>query len=55
MITVDFLSHRSVGAASELMKLVFLAVCFGLFQGFRGWHIAFRDPVPFPPVYPPAK
>jgi hypothetical protein len=54
MITVDFLSHRSAGLVSELIKLVFLAVFFGLFMGFWGWQKV-RDPVPFPPVYPPTK
>jgi len=38
----------------ELSKLVFLSVVFGLFQGLRNWS-EFRDPVPFPPEYPPAR
>jgi hypothetical protein len=38
-----------------LIKLVFFAVGFGVIQGPWRWHRAFRDPVPFPPVYPPAK
>jgi hypothetical protein len=32
-----------------------LSVFFGLFQGFWVWRNACREPVPFPPVYPPAK
>jgi uncharacterized membrane protein len=55
MITVDLVSYRSQGWASELTKLLLFTVCIGLFQGLWGWHRAFRDPVPFPPDYPPAK
>jgi hypothetical protein len=55
MITIDFADHRSAGWLSELIKLILLAVGFGLIQGPWRWHRAFRDPVPFPPVYPPAK
>jgi hypothetical protein len=54
MISIDFISHRSHGWATELIKFAFLALFFGLFQGFGGWR-AIRDPVPFPPNYPPAK
>jgi hypothetical protein len=52
MITIY---HRHTGWLSELIKLVLFAVGFGLIQGPWRWHRAFRDPVPFPPVYPPPK
>ena len=39
----------------ELPKLAFLSIVFGLFHGVRSWSEAFRDPVPFPPDYPPPK
>ncbi len=55
MITVDLVGHRSHVATTELIKLLFLSVFFGLFQGFWGWRNAFPEPVPFPPVYPPVK
>jgi hypothetical protein len=55
MITIDLVGDHSHGLAPELMKLLFSSVFFGLFQGFWGWHNAFREPVPFPPEYPPAK
>lgn len=54
MISVDVISHRSHGWATELVKFAFLALFFGLFQGFGSWRRAFRDPVPFPPDYPPS-
>lgn len=55
MIAIDLADHRSTGWLSELIKFVLFAVVFGLIQGLWRWHSAFRDPVPFPPVYPPAK
>jgi hypothetical protein len=55
MISIDFAGHRSTGWLSELIKLVLFAVFFGLIQGPWRWHRAFRDPVPFSPVYPQAK
>ena len=55
MITIDLVNHRSDGWLSELIKFVFLAVCFGVFQSLWGWHRVFRDPVPFPTNYPPSK
>lgn len=55
MMTIDLASHRSTGWVPELTKLIFVTACFGLWQGFSAWHKAFRDPVPFPPDYPPAK
>ena len=50
--TADFLQPDSFNWAYELPKLVFLSVVFGLFHGVRNWG-EFRDPVPFPPNYPP--
>ena len=35
-------------------KLVLLSVFAGCFHGVRTWS-DFRDPVPFPPIYPPPK
>ena len=55
MTTIDLVSQRSVGWSSESIKLVFFAVFYGLFMGFWNWRRAFRDPVPFPPEYPPPK
>ena len=55
MITIDLVSHRSAGWLSELVKLAFYALFFGVFQGSWRWHRVFRDPVPFPPDYPPSK
>ena len=51
----DFLGRISHGWVSEIGKLVFLSLIVGLFQGARIWNEAFRDPVPFPPNYPPPK
>jgi hypothetical protein len=55
MITIDLLGGHYYGWPRELIKLLFLSVLIGLSQGFWGWHNAFREPVPFPPDYPPAK
>ena len=52
---VGFLDHDSHGLGSSIGKLVFSSVLFGCFQGVRTWGETFRDPVPFPPVYPPPK
>jgi hypothetical protein len=51
----DFLGNLSHGWVSESIKFAFYAMFFGLFQGFSGWRNEVRDPVPFPPDYPPAK
>jgi len=48
----DYIGRNAFGWTRELSKLVFLAVVFGLFQGFRNWD-KLRDPVSFPPNYPP--
>jgi len=55
MITMDFLGKFSTGWVSEAIRFAFYAVFFGLFQGFAGWRNDVRDPVPFPPDYPPVK
>jgi hypothetical protein len=55
MITIDFVGDHSYGWANELIKLLFISVFMGLFQGVWGWQNSFREPVPFPPDYPPAK
>ena len=54
MTTFDALANRSFRWTSDTAKLVLLTVLFGLFQGALNWS-QFRDPVPFPPKYPPAK
>ena len=52
-ITVaDFIWRDSFKWGYELPKLAFLSIVFGLFQGGRNWS-EFRDPIPFPPIYPP--
>ena len=53
--SIDFIGHLSRGWAIELTKFVFLALIFGLFQGFATWRRTFRSPVPFPPDYPSPK
>jgi len=54
IIAVGFLDHDSRGWGA-IGKVVFLSAIFGCFQGVRTWSEAFRDPVPFPPIYPPPK
>jgi len=55
-ITVaDLVSLDFRGWTSALGKLAMFAVLLGWFQGARTWSESFRDPVPFPPNYPPAK
>jgi hypothetical protein len=54
LTTADFLTNGSFRWTSGIVKLVFLAVLFGWFQGAWTWS-EFRDPVPFPPEYPPPK
>jgi hypothetical protein len=48
----DYIGRNSFDWTRELSKMVFLSVVFGLISGFRNWS-EFRDPVPFPPNYPP--
>jgi hypothetical protein len=50
-----FLDHDSHSWAFAIGKVVFLSALFGCFHGVRTWSEAFRDPVPFPPIYPPPK
>ena len=50
-----FLDHDSHGLGFSIGKLVFSSVLFGCFHGVMTWSESFRDPVPFPPVYPPPK
>jgi hypothetical protein len=53
--TADLLARDSHGWVAVVGKLVLLSVLGGWFQGARIWNEAFRDPVPFPPNYPPPK
>jgi hypothetical protein len=53
--TADLLAQESHGWVAVVGKLVLLSVLGGWFQGARIWNEAFRDPVPFPPNYPPPK
>jgi hypothetical protein len=55
MTVVDLLELHSRGWLAELAKLALMSMLLGWFQGARTWSEAFRDPVPFPPDYPPAK
>jgi len=50
-----FLDKDSHGWGFAIGKVVFSSAIFGCFQGLRTWSEAFRDPVPFPPIYPPPK
>jgi hypothetical protein len=49
----DFVWRDTFKWGYELPKLAFMSIAFGLFQGVRNWSKTFRDPVPFPPNYPP--
>jgi hypothetical protein len=51
----DLLEQPSHGWVSAIAKLVLRSVLFGCFYGATTWSEAFRDPVPFPPNYPPPK
>lgn len=51
----SFLDHNSHGLGYWIVKLVFLSVLFGSLNGVRTWSETFRDPIPFPPVYPAQK
>jgi len=53
--TADLLAGESHGWVALVGKLVLLSVLGGWFQGARTWSESFRDPVPFPPNYPPLK
>jgi hypothetical protein len=51
----DLVAHYSHGWVFAIVKLVLFSVFFGWFNGARTWSEVFRDPVPFPPNYPPLK
>jgi len=53
--TVDLLARESHGWVAVVGKFVLLSVLAGWFQGAWIWSENFRDPVPFPPKYPPPK
>ena len=53
--TGDLLAQESHGWVAAVGKLVLLSVLVGWFQGAWTWSENFRDPVPFPPNYPPPK
>ena len=55
MTVLDSLELHSRGWLSELAKLALISILLGWFQGARTWSEAFRDPIPFPPDYPPAR
>ncbi|HEX3321237.1 MAG TPA: hypothetical protein VHR84_11080 [Terriglobales bacterium] len=55
MTVAGVLDHDSPGVGFSIVKLLFLSVLVGCFHGVRTWNQAFRDPVPFPPAYPPQK
>jgi len=55
MTVVDSLEPHSHSWLSELAKLALMSILLGWYQGARTWSEAFRDPVPFPPDYLPAK
>ena len=48
------LDHDSRSLGFVIAKLVLSSVFFGCFHGVSTWS-EFRDPVPFPPTYPPTK
>jgi len=54
MTTADYIWRDSFNWNYELSKLAFVSLFLGLFQGMRNWG-EFREPVPFPPNYPPQK
>jgi len=51
----DILKGDSHGSIYWIGELVMFAVLFGWLQAARTWGENFRDPVPFPPIYPPAR
>jgi hypothetical protein len=51
----DYFWRDSFDWSFELLKLGFISVAVGLFTGLQNWNRCFRDPVPFPPNYPPQK
>jgi hypothetical protein len=53
--TSDLLAQQSHGWIAVVEKFVLLSVLVGWLQGAWTWSENFRDPVPFPPNYPPPK
>jgi hypothetical protein len=53
--TGDLLAQESHSWVAVVGKLVLLSVLGGWFQGAWTWSENFRDPVPFPPNYPPPR
>ncbi len=53
--TIDLLAQQSHGWIAVVEKFVLLSVLGGWFQGAWTWSENFRDPVAFPPNYPPPK
>ena len=55
LTTADLLRHDSHSWAFAAAKLFLICVLAGWFHGARTWSEAFRDPVPFPPDFPPMR
>jgi hypothetical protein len=53
--TAELLAYDSRSWVSGGVLLLFVSVLLGWYNGARSWREAFRDPVPFPPSYPPPK
>ncbi len=53
--TANLYRHGSRSWSFELGQLLLLAALGGWFHGARTWNAAYRDPVPFPPHFPPLK
>ncbi len=53
--TADLLAQESHGWIAVVEKFVVISVLVGFFQGAWTWSDNFRDPVPFPPNYPPPR
>ena len=53
--TADLYRHDSFSWGFEVGRLLFLSALAGWFHGARSWNAAYREPVPFPPHFPPLK
>lgn len=53
--TGELLERKSHGWIAVVEKFTLFSVLVGWFQGAWTWSENFRDPVPFPPNYPPPK
>jgi hypothetical protein len=53
--TAELLTHGVHDWNSGGVILLLASVLLGWFNGARDWRQTFRDPVPFPPNYPPPK